>query len=314
MIPENSEMRFEVTTFCQYKCIICMNGELCRPKETMSLNLFKFLLDKILAETSQYKSLTFAGLGESLLDVSLEEKVKYARAKGLDPLLITNGDKLTPEKFIELQAAGLHSVRVSFHGQNAEDYAKMHGVDGSQFAKVKGYLDAIFPLRKTTKVLLTHVAVPGVNVANAWAWRALWEGKADLVEVWLVHNWGDLFKHRRIQGSQERTCGRVFDGPLQVQVDGTVILCCFDYDGKLTVGDLKTQNLDEIFSSPEYRRIATRHKTGMFAGAGLLCENCDQRNCNKEEALIYSSAYKDVKDRVNRTSTAYNSLQKGNQK
>ena len=103
------------------------------------------------------------------------------------------------------------------------------------------------------------------------------------------------------------SCGRPFRGPLQVQVDGTVNMCCFDYDGHLTLGDLKTQSLQEIFSSPMFQKILECHTTGNFKDSGLICENCDQRNADKSDVMVYNSKF-NIKERVKQLSTTYVSV------
>ena len=114
MIPVNNDMRFEVTTKCNYNCIICPHNQLTRKIETMSFELFKLLLDKILSETKQYDTLTFPGMGEPLLDETLNKKIEYAKQKKIKNILIlTNGSLLTPEKFKEFEDLGVTSVRIS---------------------------------------------------------------------------------------------------------------------------------------------------------------------------------------------------------
>ena len=81
MIPKNSDMRFEITTKCNYNCIICPRDKLTRKIETMSLGLFKELLDKIMSETDQYNTISFPGLGEPLLDKTFDKKIEYAKRK-----------------------------------------------------------------------------------------------------------------------------------------------------------------------------------------------------------------------------------------
>ena len=76
-------MRFEVSTVCNYKCIICPQHKLIRKKEIMRLSLFKFLFDKINAETSQYTMITFPGMGEPTLDKTLYDKIAYAKLKSI---------------------------------------------------------------------------------------------------------------------------------------------------------------------------------------------------------------------------------------
>ncbi len=83
MIPESNELRFEVTTKCNYSFIICPREKLTRKKETMSFDLFKMLFDKIKSESSQYETLTFPGLGEPLMDETLSDKIVYAKSEAI---------------------------------------------------------------------------------------------------------------------------------------------------------------------------------------------------------------------------------------
>jgi molybdenum cofactor biosynthesis enzyme MoaA len=41
MIPESNEIRMEVTTKCNYRCIICPREKLMRAIDTMDLGFFK---------------------------------------------------------------------------------------------------------------------------------------------------------------------------------------------------------------------------------------------------------------------------------
>ncbi|HDK16850.1 MAG TPA: radical SAM/SPASM domain-containing protein [Nitrospirae bacterium] len=305
MIPESTELRFETSTQCNYDCIICPREQLTRKKETMSFELFKMLFDKINSETDQYNTLTFPGMGEPLLDKSLNQKIEYAKKKNFTVLMLTNASLLTLDKFKEFESLGLDSIRVSFYGNSPESYKKVHNVtDEGLFEKIRDTLTEICRIKSTTQLLLTYNVVKDNNDSLTDSWIDYWKDKADLLEVWRPHNWGTSKSYRPVQQEKLKTCGRPFNTPLQVQVDGTVNMCCFDFDGKLLLGDLKNQSLKEIFESPEFNKILGCHKTGDFKGSGLICENCDQRNADKSDVMIYNSKF-DIKERVKSVSTTY---------
>lgn len=307
MIPKNNDMRFENTTRCNYKCIICPRDKLTRKIETMGFELFKKLFDRIIRETTQYDTLTFPGMGEPLLDKTLNKKINYAKRKksGLLLLILTNGFLLTPRRFRELEDLGVTSIRVSFYGSDSESYSKVHGINNKGvFNKVLGNLVEISRIKTSTKLLLTFNVVGSSNEYCVEEWIRFWKDKADLLEVWRPHNWVDGVNYREIQKVKLKTCGRPFKGPLQIQVDGTVNMCCFDFDGKLTLGDLKTQPLRDIFSSALYKKIVSCHTIGNFKGSGLICEYCDQRNRYRSDIMIYNSKF-DVGERIKMTSTTY---------
>jgi MoaA/NifB/PqqE/SkfB family radical SAM enzyme len=312
MIPENNELRIEVTTKCNYNCIICPREKLTRKIETMDFKLFKKIFDKINLETSQYNILTFSGLGELLLDKTLEDKIVYAKKHNYNILMLTNGSLLTVDRFKRLEDVGVDSVRVSVYGDTPEIYNMIHGTKNTDsFQRVKENLTEISELKSRTSLIITYNVVDGCNDSALESWIEYWKDKVDLLEVWRPHNWVDGRNYRSIQQKKNRTCGRPWTTPLQVQVDGTVNMCCFDYDGKLILGDLKTQTLKEIFESSMFKKILKHHETGDFGESGLICENCDQRNSDKSDVMIYNSKY-DISERVQKVSTTYSNLNNTN--
>jgi len=275
----------------------------------MSFKLFKSLLDKIVYETGQYDTLAFPGMGEPMLDKTLEKKIEYAKKRKVkDVLLLSNGSLLTKERFKRLENLGVTSIRISLYGNESGSYSKVHGIKNADFFdRVRNNLAEISKIKKHTQLLLTFNIVDGANEGCIKDWIDFWKGKVDLIEVWRPHNWVNAKNFRELQRKKLKTCGRPFRGPLQVQVDGTVNMCCFDFDGKLTLGDLKTQPLKEIFVSPLYKKLLQCHKTGNFKGSGLICENCDQRNEDKSNVAVYNSRF-NIEERVNMISTTYKKI------
>lgn len=309
MIPKSNEIRVEVTTHCNYNCIICPREQLTRKLETMSYDLFVQIMDRILSETAQYDTVSFPGMGEPLLDMNIEEKIRYVKKKGLAVNILTNASMLTPERFITLQDIGVDSIRVSMYGLTREAYSAVHRTGSTKtYDKIMRNLEEICRLRNKTQVLLTYNVIDGVNDDGFEDWVEYWKGKVDLLEVWRPHNWGNTMSYRAVQEVKLPSCGRPFNTPLQVQADGTVNMCCFDYNGELLLGDLKTMSLEEIFSSPAYDKISTCHKSGDYADSGLLCEQCDQRNADKSNVMVFNSKF-DIEQRVHLFSTNYSRIE-----
>lgn len=308
MIPESNELRVEVTTKCNYNCNICPRDELTRKQETMSLELFKCIFDKINSETSQYNTLAFPGMGEPLLDGTFEDKIMYAKRHGYTVLLLTNGSLLTVDRFKRLENIGLDSVRVSIYGNSSETYDMVHGTKNTDsFRRVKENITEICKIKSRTSLLITYNVVGGCNDSALESWIEYWKDKADLLEVWRPHNWVNARSYRSVQQKKHKTCGRPWNTPLQIQVDGTVNMCCFDFNGELVLGDLKTQTLKDIFESSMFQRIVKHHTSGDYRGSGLICENCDQRNSDKSDVMTYNSKY-DISERVKKVSTTYSDI------
>lgn len=312
MVPKSLDMRFEVTTKCNYDCIICPHRKLTRKIQTMSLQVFKDVFDTITSETDQYTTLTFPGMGEPLLDTTLNEKIAYAKKRfpHLEVLILTNGSLLDWKRFKEFERLGVASVRVSLYGVDAKSYARVHGIRNFRmYDRVKENLLEISQKKSKTDLLLTFNAIQDENDGLTSVWIDFWKDKVDLLEVWRPHNWVNAKKYRKVQKVLLKTCGRPFNGPLQIQVDGTVNMCCFDYDGQLTLGDLRTQSLKDIFSSDIFKKISLCHRSGSFKGSRLICAHCDQRNGDKSDVMIYNSKFP-IKERVKMISTTYSKVSK----
>lgn len=58
-----------------------------------------------------------------------------------------------------------------------------------------------------------------------------------------------------------------------IRPDGKVSLCCNDALGKVTVGDIKTQSILEVWNSSKYREI--RRRISLGRGHYQPCEKCD---------------------------------------
>jgi len=213
MIPKSNEMRIEVTTSCNYNCILCPREKLTRKIETMSFELFKNIFDKTNSETSQYNTLTFPGMGEPLLDESLDDKIIYAKKRGFSVLILTNGSLLTVDRFKRLEDIGVESIRVSIYGDSPESYNAVHGIKNKDlFHRIKQNLTSISKVKKKTKLLITYNVVEDYNESTLKSWIEYWKDKVDLLEVWRPHNWVDGRNYRVVDQKKLKTCGRPGSG------------------------------------------------------------------------------------------------------
>lgn len=295
------EARIETSTICNYNCIFCPHNEMTRKKEIMSMELFEHILYIL---PKQITTLTLSGMGEALMDKGIFDKIKYAKERGYIVNLLTNGSKLTSINIEKLIHSGLDSIRISIHSVDLNKYQKITGATDKEAFYAISSPQLIAILAKTPIKTIVTVDVIDENKKDIKEIIKKYEHLIDLLEVWKVHNWSS-WKNWRKGTRIKKTCGRPFNGPLQIQVDGTVNMCCFDYDGKLLLGDLKTQNLNEVFDSEMYKSIVNFHNGG--EDKNLLCSRCDQLYERDESVLIYNSKF--GKDRVGKLSTTYREIE-----
>ena len=123
-------MRYEVTDHCNATCIMCPRDKHEHGREHGIMDQANY--EKSIDEVVQLgaKKIVLTGFGEPMLDKRLEQKIAYAKSKGLGTYFITNGSALTPVRSQKLLAAGLDEMRVSFYGMRPETYnAVMQGLD-----------------------------------------------------------------------------------------------------------------------------------------------------------------------------------------
>ena len=283
------EVRYEVTDNCNASCIMCPRDkhEHGREHGIMDQAQYERSIDEVVALGAEKIVLT--GFGEPMLDKRLEDKVAYASSKGLSTYFITNGSALTPRRARKLLEAGLSEMRVSFYGMRPETYnAVMQGLDFNRTLKgVLEFLRLREELGATTRVQISYLELPE-NKSDTEAFREYWLPKVDAVEIWKPHNFGDGRDYR--DRTEEKTsCGRPENGPLQIQWNGEVIPCCYDYNNQIILGNAFEQPVLDVLNGPKYRLLRHAHRMKQF-GMFPYCDQCDQLRPHAD-ALIYTNRH-----------------------
>ena len=78
MFTNTNELRIEISTKCNYDCVMCPRTSFSRQKATMSTELFNHILEKTYKEIKQINSITFSGFGEFATDSEWKIKIKEA--------------------------------------------------------------------------------------------------------------------------------------------------------------------------------------------------------------------------------------------
>jgi MoaA/NifB/PqqE/SkfB family radical SAM enzyme len=291
----NPEARIEVTNACNAHCVICPREKMKRPKVRMTNRRFKACVDQV--KSMGAETISPFGYGEPLLDKGIFNKIEYCTELGLDTFITTNAQLLGVDESHNLLKAGLSQIRFSVHGLNNKDYQSVHrGLDYDIVIRNISNFIAINAI-KYGKACQVDVTVIPMHNEPLSIIRNRWEHYADLLEVWKPHNWSGGRDYRSFTQVRKKTCGRPFRGPVQINSDGTVMVCCFDYNAEMTVGNIFTTHLVDILTGDKMNAIRQAHRTGEHFG--LPCNTCDQLNVTDENPLLYSSA--DPKRQTGRT-------------
>lgn len=277
----NPEVRIENTNLCNAHCVICPREKLTRKKTTMPFMHFKKLVDE--AKQIGADTISIFGFGEPLLDNDLESKVRYCSDKKLFTFITTNASLLTPTRAVGLINAGLGHIRFSCHGVY-NNYDEVH--KGLNFSDTHRNIANFLKINShrydhPVKTSVTVIPMHGESVNDL---LDFW-GNMDDIEVWKPHNWTDGKGFREL-GAKKKTCGRPFTGPVQINADGSMMVCCFDFNATLTVGDTYRNTISEILGGERFNLVREAHRTGNLTG--LICETCDQLNAG-DKPLLYST-------------------------
>jgi aerobic-type carbon monoxide dehydrogenase small subunit (CoxS/CutS family) len=277
---KNTEVRIENTSKCNANCIICPRDKFVRKKTTMDNKHFEDLVKqsvKLGAET-----ISIFGYGEPLCDPDIVDKVQMVTDSGLESFITTNAALLTTDLSSRLVGAGLSHIRFSAHGL-WDNYERVHR--GLKFSKfMRNVFNYIAISRGKSIKSVSVIPLFGENIEDI---KEFWEDRVDFLEIWRPHNWTTGRNYRGITVEKKKTCGRPKNGPVQIQADGKMVVCCFDYNGELEVGDTNIDTIETIMKGDKYNSIRDKHEKGDLGG--LICDVCDQRNISNTNPLLYSS-------------------------
>ena len=284
----NPEIRIETTNICNAHCIMCPREKLEREKGTMSIGLFKKIVDEV--KDYGVENVHLGGFGEPLLDPYMVERVRYVKQYGMHSYCISNASLFNKKLSEQLMTAGLDEVRFSFYGLSKDVYEKVHV--GLKFSESKKNIMNVIKLKKDLdlpnfKVCVFYLLLDE-NSHQLEQFKKEWEPLVDGIEIWCPYNIGDGRKYRDVNGDKE-SCNRPQRGPIQVLWDGRVVPCCMDYNGRMILGDLNKSSLKEILHNERFQSLRDAHNSGDFK-AFPYCGNCDQLN-KRPDVMIYSNRH-----------------------
>ncbi len=284
---QHTEVRYEVTDHCNATCIMCPRDKHDRAHGIMDTKAYKRSIDEVLSLGANRIVLT--GFGEPLLDRELEVKIDYANFAGLNTYIITNASALTPRRAEALITAGLDEARISFYGMSPKSYnAVMQGLDYKKTLKnIINFINLIEQRGASTKVMLSYLVLPE-NESDTETFRNFWEPLVDYIEIWKPHNFGDGRDYRE-RTDYKTSCGRPANGPLQIQWNGEVIPCCYDYNNQIVLGNAFETPVMDILNGEKYNALRDAHEKSEFYKFPY-CDQCDQL-LERSDAIVYTNRH-----------------------
>jgi len=271
----------EITNSCGLKC------DFCPPKktkpQTMSLSLFEKILSELQGKT---KEIAFHIMGDPLLNKNLKLYLDLASAYSHKVSLTTSGFYLDGVEYSTLTHEAIHQLNISLNSFNKNsskmsldeylapvfsliDYKLKLG--GEEFINLR-----LWNLNKNNQESAFNERVFGKieeRYGVALRKNALKRDSLRVSERVRVH-FEELFVWPSLQNeiTPPSSCYGL-NKQLGILADGRVVPCCLDYEGKMTLGNCKDENLDTILKRSQ--SIALGLKTG--TPSEELCKRCSYR-------------------------------------
>jgi len=266
-----SKVYVEITNICNRNCSFCP-GTVRSPRR-MTMEEFARIVEKLRGVT-QY--LYFHVMGEPLTHPLLPDMIRHAAKEGFKVAITTNGT-LLPVRGQELIRAGVYKVSLSIHsfeqGADAEYLKYMEGcMDFAEMASRAGVLVAMRLWnqgydegRNNRTVAMLRERFPG-------EWREGRRGYCLRDKLHLEYGerfqWPDLAEEVQ---SQSVFCYGLKDH-FGILCDGSVIPCCLDREGVITLGNIFETPIEEILAGERAR--AMREGFRRRIAQEELCQKC----------------------------------------
>lgn len=261
----------EITNCCNLDCSFCHGTK--REHQMMSTEDFEYITDAV---RGRAEFLYFHLMGEPLLHPRLPEFIRSAAGKGFRPIVTTNGT-LLPYWGAELIQTPLYKVNLSLHsaeanaGLQTESY--LEGcIAFSKAAAEKGIL-SVLRLWNTGGLEKSNGDIVSIlKEAYPCEWKKTGNGyklaERTYLEFGEKFDWPDL---RADEHGADLFCYALRD-QIGILCDGSVVPCCLDADGVMTLGNLFRSGLDDILASDR----AVRIYNGFSAHRAVeeLCRKC----------------------------------------
>lgn len=255
-----SRCYLEITNRCNLACSFCPKTN--RAPRTVTKDEFRTLAGKLRPYTDY---LYLHVMGEPLLHPELPELLEISDELGFRVVLTTNGTLLPGRQAVLLAAPALYKVNISLHSFEANEKGSFEDyLTGCfSFARQASTAGKLVDLRlwnldgETTKgentqneAILRRLAqfFPQPWTKNTWGYRLADRAFLHYAEKF---DWPDLTLPEQ---SARGTC-RALKDQLAVLCDGTVVPCCLDHEGDITLGNLFSQAMEEILGGPAAKAL-----------------------------------------------------------
>lgn len=277
----------EITNVCNLSCSFCPKQN--RPPKFVTVSEFEHIAESI----SPFTDYVYLHVkGEPLLHPNLSSILEICRKYSLQVNLTTNGTKLKETRDILYHSPSLRQINISLHS--------FERIESNRFSELDQYLETIF---ETAKYLRDYTnTISAFRLWNLAKNNLTAEGRKrnsyvlEKIEQAFCLNYSLLETAQNIKLDKQiylnydyefvwPSLSAPFIGEsgycyglktqLGILADGSVIPCCLDGDGVITLGNIFDESLSEILNKERSINISTSFAKRQAVEE--LCQKCGYR-------------------------------------
>lgn len=276
------QLDFELNASCNLKCPMCpisAESNKGKGKDTwFKFEDFKRIIDHGVKNGLKVIKLNY--LNEPLIRKDITRFISYAKEAGIvDIYFSTNGLLLTDEFAKELIEAGLTRIQISIDAYEKETYDKVR--PGGDLDKVVENVERMIKIRDEVQSITPLIRVNFVrtelNEHELQPFVDHWVNKVDMIgiqemvkpPVSNIEIKSKTTYNKRKEGFQ---CSFPFK-QMVINNEGNVLPCCTFYGEQFNMGNIKHDNIIDVWNSEQMKKLRTIHKDGKYF-ENDICKKC----------------------------------------
>ncbi|NQU83603.1 MAG: radical SAM protein [Parcubacteria group bacterium] len=288
----------EATNVCNQRCPACpWHSVMKRRQEFLSFDGFKNLFSKV---EKYAQAISFYLMGEPFLNKDIFKMISVCKEKEIKTLISSNA-MLIGNHIDEILSSDLTTLQMTLDGWNPETHEKYRV--GSRFETVRDNIKKISEEKKrrglekpilhiqtllfrrnkneikdierfAREIGVNHYSVKAPSISVGYDE----EKRKEFADDFMIKDDGFEKYDRTASKSDEKFYKNQPFCPQLTQcvvlVNGDVVPCCFDYDGKVKFGNLYNESIEDIWRGKNRKKFIESFlkKTNQF------CEKCDMMN------------------------------------
>lgn len=268
-------LQIEPSSICNYRCVFCFETDKTFTNKkngfmgTMDVNLFKTIIDQ--AENN-IEFISIASRGEPLVNKNIDKMLEYTEGKFLNLKLNTNASLLN-EKFIHaILSGGVKTIVFSADAAEEKLYSRLR-VNG-ELKKVVKNIELFNDIRQKSypksKIISRVSGVKFNDEQNIDTMENFWKKMVDQVAFVDYNPWENIYD--KDPSNISKPCSDLWRR-MFIWWDGKVNPCDSDYKSKLLIGNIKENNISELWKSKNYEEYRSLHISNNRKNL-YPCNNC----------------------------------------